>query len=229
MKLGAAVTLATMLSGRPGGAVEGLLKPMAEAFAGPLIRNLATVGGNICNAAPSADLCPPLIALGAEIILRSLDATRTLHLEGFFTGPGQTVRSRDELLTRIRIPLPRCRFGASYMRVCTRATLDIAVSGVASYLEIDEDGIVTVARIVLGAVAPTPVRAGAAEKVLVGNRISSKVVRAAADASVSDAAPISDVRGSEEYRKEMVRILTARTLHQAQDRCLSSPPDRGAV
>jgi carbon-monoxide dehydrogenase medium subunit len=199
-----------------------VLSDTAKLMGGPQVRNLATVGGNICNAAPSADLCPPLIALGAEITLSSQQRTKIVPLEEFFKGPGKTIISNGELLSEIKIPVPPEGSGASYQRICTRSALDIAVAGVASYLELEENGVVKKARIALGAVAPTPVRVSEAETILQGHPISERILEDVIDAALKVVQPIDDVRGSAKYRKEMVRVLVGNTINEAYSRSQSN-------
>ncbi len=180
------------------------------------IKNRGTVGGNICNAAPSADSAPPLLCLGARVVLVSRKATRTIALEDFFLGPGKTALAEDELLVEIEVPTPPEPSAGCYLRHTTREEMDIAVAGVASFLTLSpENGRLQSARIALGAVAPTPVRARRAEAILVGKAITPELIQQAADQAAAEADPISDLRGSSEYRRELVRVLTRRTLRRA--------------
>jgi carbon-monoxide dehydrogenase medium subunit len=195
-----------------------VLRETARIMGSPQVRNRATIGGNICNASPSADLSPPLVALGAEVSMKSVAGERTLSLEEFFSGPGQTVVRSGELLTGIRIHDPPEGTAASYIRLTARAVLDIAITGVASYLEVDDRHTIRDARIVLGAAAPTPLRVPRAEAILVGEKFSSKVVQRAAEAAMQSSLPIDDVRSSASYRRAMVRALTERSLQSAYRR-----------
>src|SRR5262249_38239333 len=131
------------------------------------IRNLATVGGNLCNAAPSADMAPPLVALEAEAVIAGPKGTRRVPMGAFFTGVRRTVLGPDELLVELVVPDPGPRSGGHYLRHTPRRELDIAVVGVASQLTL-RDGVCARARIALASVAPTPVRATAAEQALEG-------------------------------------------------------------
>jgi len=181
------------------------------------IRNLATVGGNLCNAAPSADMAPPLVALDAEAVIASAGGRRRVPVASFFSGVRRTVLAPDELLVEFVIPAPGPRSGGAYLRHTPRRELDIAVVGVASQVSL-ADGVCARARIALAAVAPTPVRATAAEQALAGQPLTAQTITRAADLAVEAARPISDQRGSAEFRRHLVRILTRRTLAEALSR-----------
>ena len=178
------------------------------------VRNLATVGGNICNAAPSADMAPPLVALEAQAIIAGPKGERRVPLSDFFTGVRKTVVGPDELLVEIFVPAPGPHSGGSYIRHTPRRELDIAVVGVASQVTI-ANGVCAKARIALAAVAPTPVRATAAEAALEGKALTPELIERAADLSGQAAKPISDQRGSADFRRHLVRVLTRRTLTTA--------------
>jgi carbon-monoxide dehydrogenase medium subunit len=197
--------------------LQGALRALADgaALVGSIqIRNLATVGGNLCNAAPSADMAPPLIALRAVAVLLGPGGQRAMPLESFVTGVRQTALQPGEILLRIEVPAPAANSGGCYMRHTPRREMDIAVVGVASVLSL-EDGRIGDVRIALGAVAPTPLRAEAAEAALRGQRPSDDLISRAAELAVQAARPIDDQRGSAEYRRHLVRILTERTLAAA--------------
>jgi len=178
------------------------------------IRNLATLGGNLCNAAPSADVSPPLIVAGARAEILGPAGRRSVSLDDFFLGPRRTVLRPDEVLLGVLIPRAPRRSGGSYLRHTPRKEMDIAVVGVGSAVTLD-DGYCTAARIALGAVAPTPIRSVKAESVLVGQRLSTELITRAAETAAEDARPISDVRGSAEFRRHLVAELAKRTLTTA--------------
>jgi len=186
------------------------------------VRNLATVGGNIASAVPCADLPPVLIALGASLVVWSATGTRTVPLETFFLGPRQTRLQPGEIVMAVRVPLMRPGFGAAYARFALRNGNAIAVASVAAGLLLTEDGTITSACIVLGAVAPTPAVAGPVAAALVGKRAGPEPFEQAAEAAMGCAAPISDVRGSAEYRRELVGVLTRRALLAAAQRAQES-------
>ena len=175
------------------------------------IRNLATVGGNLCNAAPSADMAPPLVALDAEVVIAGPKGRRRVPLATFFENVRKTVLGPDELLIELVVPAPGPRSGGHYLRHTPRRELDIAVVGVASQITLS-NGVCGKARISLASVAPTPVRATAAERVLEGQPLTPQRIEEAARLAVEAARPISDQRGSAEFRKHLVRVLTRRTL-----------------
>lgn len=181
------------------------------------VRNLATVGGNVCNAAPSADMVAPLMALDAEAVIAGRAGRRRVPLAGFFVGVRRTVLAADELLVELAVPAARSGSGGCYLRHTPRRELDIAVVGVASQVTVS-GGVCTEARIVLAAVAPTPVRATAAEKALEGQPVTPGQIEQAAELAAAAARPISDQRGSAEFRRQLVRVLTRRTLTTALGR-----------
>jgi carbon-monoxide dehydrogenase medium subunit len=181
------------------------------------VRNLATVGGNLCNAAPSADMAPPLVALEAQAVIAGAKGERRVPIADFFTGVRQTVLAPNELLVELIVPAPGPNSGGQYLRHTPRRELDIAVVGVASQLTM-ANGRCARARIALASVAPTPVRATAAERALEGQPVTAELIERAATLAVEAAKPISDQRGSIEFRKHLVRVLTRRTLVTARER-----------
>lgn len=182
-------------------------------------RNMATIGGNVCNAAPSADTAPPLLVLGSQAEIAGPGGRRRVALEHLFTGPGRTALAPDEVLVAIVIPTPAPRTGGYYQRHTPRAEMDIAVVGVAALVTLEPDhGVVREARIAMGAVAPTPLRALEAEASLAGQPPSDEAFERAAEMAAQAARPISDVRGSAAYRRHLVRVMTARCLRAAVER-----------
>jgi aerobic carbon-monoxide dehydrogenase medium subunit len=219
-RIGAAVTARTL---EQDARVRASLPSLSEsgALVGSIqIRNLATLGGNICNAAPSADMAPPLIALDAEAVIAGAGGRRKVPIASFFKGVRETVLAPDELLVEFVVPAPGPRSGGAYLRHTPRRELDIAVVGVASQVTL-ADGMCRKARIALAAVAPVPVRATAAEQALEGQPLTPQAITRAADLAVESARPISDQRGSAEYRRHLVRVLTRRTLTLALERATS--------
>ena len=216
LAIGALVTAAE-LAGHP--KVRKSLAPLAVGagkLGSPLIRNRATLGGNIVTARPAADLAPPLLALGARVVLTGPTGEREVPLDEFFLGPGQTVIKPAEILTRVLIPGLEPGSGGAYEKLGLRKTLEIAIVNVAAVLTLNAKGDkIASARVVLGAVAPTPIRARQAEKSLVGKAASANSFAKAAAAAAQDAKPITDHRGSAEYRRLMVEVLTRRALDKA--------------
>ncbi|MEW6300048.1 MAG: xanthine dehydrogenase family protein subunit M [Thermodesulfobacteriota bacterium] len=183
------------------------------------IQNRAALGGNFCNAAPSADAVPPVLAYGGTLVIAGPAGRRELPAEAFFVGPGETVLGKGELLVEIVLPPPPPLSGAAYLRFIPREEMDIAVAGVGSFLRLSADRRrCEQARIALAAVAPTPVRAREAEDFLAGKPPDEAALAQAGELAARAAKPISDVRGSAAYRLELVKVLTRRTLHKALER-----------
>jgi carbon-monoxide dehydrogenase medium subunit len=171
------------------------------------VRHRATIIGNVCRASPSADTIPPLIADGASIRIRGAGGERVVLLEDFFLGPGKTVLKPGDVVTEIVVPSPPAGTGKIYIKHGRRKAMELATVGVAvTYVP----GVET--RIVLGAVAPTPLRARQAEDLLRGKHLTDELIEKAVQAAVAESRPISNVRASAEYRREMVGVLTRRAL-----------------
>ncbi len=217
MQIGAYVTQAQLLANRDIAREFPALSEACREFAGPPIRNRGTVGGNIVNASPAADLVPPLVAYDANIILASSGGDREMPLAEFFIGPGQTIIEPDEILTEIRLPLMPSGTAATFLKLGQRRSMAISVVNLTTRLTLDGECTVSDARIVLGAVAPTPIRAVAAEGVLTGKRLSDELLERAAREAGSEVTPISDVRASEAYRKNMTEVLVRRALLATRD------------
>ena len=194
-----------------------ILRSAVQVMASPQIRTLATIGGNICSALPSADTAPPLIALQAKVKLLGPGTERSLSLEDFYRGPKESVLRADELLTRIIIPRPQPRSGGVYLKLMRRNAMELALVGVAAQVGLDESlTLCESARIALGAVARTPIRAPEAEALLIGREINEIVAMEAARAATKNCCPRSDsIRASVEYRLSMVEVLTRRAIMAA--------------
>ncbi len=190
------------------------LTQTATAFAGVQIRNLATVGGNVCNASPAGDTLPALLAYGAVCHLAGPGGTREVPLADFFRGPSQTALQPAELLVELRLPPPLPHTGALYIKHSPRSTMDIATAGVASMVSL-EDEVCQHVRIVLGAVAPTVIRVPEAEALLTGYVPDAERLQQAAQAAVDAASPIDDIRSTAAHRRAIVTPLVQRTLHYA--------------
>jgi len=187
----------------------------ARQMANNQVRNLGTVGGNIGSAVPSADLPPILIALGATVKITGVKGDRTMDLEDVFIGPGKTVLAQDEIITEVVIPDQKMT-GSNYIKFGLRASGALAVVGVAAAVQVENNAIKE-ARIVLGAVSPTPVRAKKAEEFLKDKKISDELLAGAGVIASGECVPITDIRASAEYRKDMVRVFTRRALRKAID------------
>jgi carbon-monoxide dehydrogenase medium subunit len=182
----------------------GLLGSMA-------IRNLATLGGNLCNAAPSAETAPILICHGAKAKIYGPQGERIVPLEKFFHGPGKTALKKGEILVEIQVPSPVSGTRAAYFKHSPRGANDLAVVGVA-VAACFSGGVVKDLKIALGAVAPTPIRATQAEGIIRGRTLTKDLISECASTAAAETCCISDVRASAEYRKEMVKVFTRRAL-----------------
>ena len=180
------------------------------------IRNLATVVGNICNAAPSADTAPGLITLGAKVRIAGPGGRRSMLVENIILGPGKTALKPGEFVTGIQVPMTGNRTGSAYVRHTPRGAMDIAMVGVGAAVTLaPRTGICEDVKIVMGAVAPVPLRAKAAERLLKGEAPSDDLFEAAGKIAARESRPISDVRGSAEFRRQMVGVLTTRMVSDA--------------
>ncbi len=179
------------------------------------IRNLATIGGNIAHASPAADTVAGLLVADAQVDIASADGERSVPINELFTGPGQTVLKPGEIITQFRLPNPVS--GSHYIKHKIREVMDLAFIGVASAVNV-QNGVIKEARIGLAAVAPTPIRATEAENLLSGKIPTPELLAQAGEAAAAATSPISDLRCSAEHRKEMVDVLTRRTLQNALDR-----------
>ena len=184
------------------------------------LRNIASVGGNLCNASPSADTAPPLMALGAAASLWTDESRReTVSVENFFEGPGASVLGAGGLLLAVEVPEPEPLTGDAFERFTPRSAMDIAIASAAAAVTLDAAGQrVRAVRIALGAVAPTPIRALRAEDLVRAKEPIPKLLEWAGAAAMEECRPIDDIRGTAAYRKELIRILVQRVLRQAVER-----------
>jgi CO/xanthine dehydrogenase FAD-binding subunit len=219
LRIGAAVSCSRISLFAP---VRERYPALAEACAlvgSVQIQNRAALGGNFCNAAPSADAVPPVLSYGGKLLIAGSHGRREIAAEDFFVGPGQTVLGQDELLVQITIPTPPSPSGAAYLRFIPREEMDIAIVGVGAFVQLTADRThCEQARLTLAAVAPTPVRVREAEAFLVGKSLDQETMTQAGELAAKAAKPISDVRSSAAYRVEMVKVLTRRTLQKALER-----------
>lgn len=188
----------------------------AGTLGSPQVRNKATIVGNVCRCSPSADLIPPLIALNASARIKSNENDRLVPIEDMLVGPGKTILQPGEIVTELCIPLMQPHTGCSYHKLSPRKSLDLAVVGVAAMVRTNPQTSRCVeARIVLGAVAPTAIRAKRAESILFGSSLNRSVIEDAAKVASEECKPIDDLRASAWYRKKMVIVATMRAVAAA--------------
>lgn len=190
------------------------LMQAANVFANPLVRNRATVGGNLADASPAADTAPPLLVLDAEVLLASKSGFRQLPLQDFILGVNETLCQPDELIVSIRCPIPERKRSGGFKKIGLRKGTACSIVSAALMVEYDEGGICQKARVALGAVAPRPIRAEAAEEALLGQRLTSEVIAEAGRLSAEATSPIDDIRGSVAFRRRMVEVLVRRLLDE---------------
>ena len=216
LRVGALVTVQTLERNPVVRRRYPALSAAAASFAGVQVRNLATVGGNICNASPAGDTLPALLAFDAQCRIVGPNGERSVPLDQFFTGPGQTVLQQGEILAEMRLPPPLPNTGSLYIKHSPRGAMDIATVGAASVVTLQDRGrVCQEVKIALGAVAATPIRARAAEELMRGQVLNPELIAAAAGAAEAIASPIDDIRGTAAHRKTIARVLTQRTLERA--------------
>ncbi len=219
------------------------LTDAADVLGSIQIRNVATIGGNICTAAPSADTATPLLVLGTQVKIKSLSEERTVPIEGFFTGPGETLLKKGEMVTELIIPKPLPNTGSAYWKLQRRLALDLPILGVSVLLSLDKgtvscsDMLCTASpissilhtmekdeltckeiRIALGVAAPTPIRALKAENLMRGKKISDELLEEVANTASMEAQPRDSIRGEAWYRKDLVRVLVKRMAMKSIER-----------
>ena len=191
----------------------------AGATANVQVRNMGTVVGNLCNASPSADNAPTLMAMAATVDIASPTGSRSVLLDKFFQGPGITALKAGEIVTTVRVPPPVAGSGTAYHSLSQRGKLDCSAVGVGTMVVLKKDRC-TDARIIVGACAPVPMRTRAAEKMLIGKKMTDTLIRQAAQKASEETSPITDVRASAPYRWKMVSVLTIRALTDARKMAL---------
>ena len=195
------------------------LMDAARLVGGTGIQGRASLGGNLCNASPAGDTIPPMIVLSGEAEIAGPNGTRKVAVEDFCTAPGRTVLEDGEFLVSLHFPAPLANSGAFYRRFIPRNEMDIAVVGVGASVVLSGDRSSFVsARIAVGAVAPTPLFVREAGDALAGQPVSDETIRRAADLARDAARPISDMRGTAEYRKHLTSVLTRRVVEGAVQR-----------
>ncbi len=245
LKIGAMVTHRAIEKSKLIRSEFSALSDAVDVLGSVQIRNVATIGGNICNAAPSADTAPPLLSLGAKVKLRCFNSERIIPIEEFFKGPGETVLKEGEILTEILIPKPLPYTGSAYWKHQRRQALDLPIIGVSVLLSLDkptasfagllhtESSISNIlnslerdevfckeVRIAIGVAAPTPIRAIQAENLLRGKRISDELIAEVSEMAAKEAQPRDTLRGEAWYRREMIRVLVRRMALRCIERIL---------
>jgi carbon-monoxide dehydrogenase medium subunit len=198
-----------------------ILADACRVIADPLVRNLATVGGNLAHGDPANDHPAVMLALGAEVAAVGPRGTRRIPVTELFTGPLETALGPGEILTEIRIPLPPARSGGAYLKL-ERKVGDFATAAVGVQLTLGGGDACSHIGIGLTNVGPTPIKARRAEALLKGHRLDDGVIRAAAQAAAAESDPSEDLRGSVAYKRDLVRVLTARALRRALERATAA-------
>lgn len=196
--------------------------PVLSEAAGTLgsiqIRNRATIGGNLCHGSPAADMAAILLAMNCEVKIATGNGAKTIGLDQFFIAPNRTVLNRNEILSQLIIPKEIEQFKGVYLKHGPRKAMDIGIVNIAILLDADAgSGLCNQIMIAMGAVAPRPIRAKKAEALLNGNKLKSETIQKAAEAAANEATPITDFRASAGYRKDLVKNLVARGIHQILD------------
>jgi CO/xanthine dehydrogenase FAD-binding subunit len=199
------------------GSYPGLAQA-ARVLANPQVRNVATLAGNLGNAAPSADCAPPLLVLDARLTAAGPGGTREIPIDGFFTGPGRTCLEPGEILTRIFLPPREKHSGMAFLKT-GRVNQDIAVVN-ASALLVMEGGVCRKCRLAVGAVAPVPLRLKGIEKIMEGEEIHPALLERVGEMVEQEVSPITDVRSTEEYRRVLSGVLVKRAIRQAMENLL---------
>ncbi len=196
-----------------------LIHDTSQVIADPVVRNLATIGGNLAHADPANDHPAAMLAAGAEIVAAGRGGERRLPIESFFTGPFATALKADEILTEIRVPVPAAKSAGAYLKM-ERKVGDFATAAVAVQITLDANDVCSRIGIGLTNVGLTPIKAGKAEGALRGQRLDDKAIKEAARLAADAAQPAADLRGPVEYKKDLVRVLTVRALHRALERAV---------
>ena len=204
VKIGAAVTHAKLCVWAKNRNAYGALFEASNSVGTPQVRNLASVVGNLCNAVPSADLAAPLLVLNTSVHITGMKGSRELPLEKFFIGPKKTVLNLGEIVTHIQCPVYKTGV-SNYVKHGPRKASDLAIVGVAVYLDLDHNAKIRALKVALNAVAPTPILIPFTDE-FIGELFSEKIAQKCADMAVCTSSPITDIRASADYRKEIVAV-----------------------
>ncbi len=216
LRIGALTTIRTLEKSAELRRRYPVISQAASQLGSVAIRNVATLGGNLCDAAPSADTAPGLIGLSAEVRIIGPSGERTALLEDFFTGPGSTILQVGELLAEVQVPVALPNIRSIYLKHGVRGPVDLAVVGAAVIVDWEpKSKVCQDIKIVLGAVAPTPIRARNAEEIIRERKIDDALIDRSAQAASDEARPRSTIRGSAEYKKELIKAYTRRAIREA--------------
>ena len=194
----------------------GALYEAARSVSSVQIKNMGTIGGNLCNASPASDTAPPLLVLGARANIQKPGAERQIPLEDFFVGPGEAALSEDEILTGVELPLLSSGTGSAFIKI-GRVGADLAKINVAVFIKRNRDSCKE-CRIALGSVAKTPLRTKKAEAMMKGEMFNDELVETVAQKASEEISPITDVRSTKEYRREVARLITKKALLKAWEK-----------
>jgi carbon-monoxide dehydrogenase medium subunit len=225
LTIGAAVSLAELEYWAAGQKDWSGLSITARNIGSEQVRNRGTVVGNICRASPAGDMAPMLIAMDAQLEITGSQGSKTKPVEKFLVGPGQTALKPGELVTALKIPHPTPDTGAAFYKIGRRRAMNVAIVSAAARITLNGANKINSARIVLGAVAPTPLRLYAAEEILLKQGITDQTLEDICELAGSVAAPITDFRSTQDYRLKIVKVLTRRALQQAWERATQAEGD----
>jgi carbon-monoxide dehydrogenase medium subunit len=228
LSVGALATLRTLETSNDVKQRHPVIAEAAGQIGSVAIRNVGTIGGNLCHASPAADTAPSLITLSASVKIVGPAGERSVYLEDFFAGPGRTVLQRGEMLAEVRVPAMPLHSKGVYLKHASRGAADLAIVGVAAIGTMD-GGRCRNLKIALGAVAPTPVRARNAAAVLEGKEISDALIEQATEAAAAESRPITDVRASADYRREMVKVFTRRAIGKVTGKAQGAREETAAL
>jgi len=219
VRIGALTTISTLENDREIASSLPILHDAASEIADPLVRNLGTVGGNLCHADPVNDLPAAMVALNASVVLASMGGDRKVNVETLYAGPYETIVKPEEILTEVEIPLETARRGSAYRKV-KKGSGGFTIAGVAANLSVEDDSTVSACRIALTAVGPKTLRPQKAEQALVGKRLEPPVSDDVAELAVEASQPVSDLYASEGYRRKVLGILVKDALETAYKRAV---------
>jgi carbon-monoxide dehydrogenase medium subunit len=213
IRIGALTTMRTLIESAELRRKCPVIPQAVGQLGNPAIRNVATLGGNLCNASPAADSAPVLIGLSAKAKIVGPDGGRVIPLEDFFSGPHSNVLKAGEMLTEVQVPLPPANTRGVYLKYGGRGVADLAIVGVAVIANIEaKSKVCNDIKIVLGSVAPTPMRAKKAENLIKGQVVTQALIEKSAQIAANEARPITDNRSSAEYRKTLINVYVRRAL-----------------